>query len=92
MKKYRIVKSLEQHYKTAAIQPLTSHLTNHSRKSNKTCWALLKREKQMHKLCSPMYIVTTVLTDQQKITFSANIGVAFREPTKRDGLYRWMWK
>ena len=30
--------------KTAAIQPLASHLTNHSRKTNKTCWALLEKK------------------------------------------------
>ena len=30
-------------YKTAAIRSLTSHLTNHSCKTKKTCWALLKK-------------------------------------------------
>ena len=26
-------------HKTATLQPLTSHLTNHLSKTNKTCWA-----------------------------------------------------
>ena len=27
--------------KTVAVRPLTSHCTNHQRKMNKTCWAML---------------------------------------------------
>ena len=30
--------------KTMAIWPLTSHLTNHLGKMNKTCWALLEKQ------------------------------------------------
>ena len=29
-------------YKTAVVRPLTSHLTNHPSKMNKTCFALLE--------------------------------------------------
>ena len=30
-------------YRTIAVQPLTSHLTNHPSKMNKTCGPLLKK-------------------------------------------------
>ena len=30
--------------KTAAVQPLIPHLTNHPRKMNKTCWSLLGKK------------------------------------------------
>ena len=36
-------------YKTVALQPLTSHFTNHPSKMNKTCWTLLLKHGLTHK-------------------------------------------
>ena len=35
-------------YKTADVQPINSHLTNHPRKTNNTCWALLWTSTRGH--------------------------------------------
>ena len=40
------------HNKTTAVRSLTSHLTNHPRKMNKICWALLEKLGQIHNLHS----------------------------------------
>ena len=32
-------------YQTAAVKPLTSHLTSHPSKMSKTCWALLEKKE-----------------------------------------------
>ena len=37
--KYYYTPTEATHYKKAAVQPHTSHLTNHSRVMSKTCWA-----------------------------------------------------
>ena len=34
-------------YRTAAVWPLTSNLTNHPRKMSKTCWAMLERKDKL---------------------------------------------
>ncbi len=39
--------------KTAAVGPLASHLTNHTRKTIKKCWALIENQGQTRKQCSP---------------------------------------
>ena len=36
-------------YKTAAVRPLTAHLTSHPSKINKSCWAQLEKQGQTHK-------------------------------------------
>ena len=41
-------------YKTAVVWLLTSHLTKHSSKMNKTYWALLEKKGQSHKGGFPM--------------------------------------
>ena len=41
-------------HKTAAVQLLISHLTNHTNKMSKTCWVLQKKG-QIHKWHSPTY-------------------------------------
>ena len=41
-------------YKTSAVQPLTSHLTNDSSKTRKAYWPLLRKQEQTHKLHSLM--------------------------------------
>ena len=41
-------------YKTAAIRPLTSYLTNHATKISTTSWSLLVKQEQTHKWHSPM--------------------------------------
>ena len=33
--------------KTPAVRPLTSHLTNHPSKINKTCWSLLRSKNEL---------------------------------------------
>ena len=43
----------ETTHKTAAVQPLTSHLTNHSNKTNKTCEALLEKSGRTRERRSP---------------------------------------
>ena len=35
-------------YKTAIVWSLTSHLTSHSHKTNKTCWELLEKWRWTH--------------------------------------------
>ena len=41
-------------YKTAAVWPSTSHLTNHPREKNSTCWTLLEKQGRTHQRRSPM--------------------------------------
>ena len=42
-------------FKTATLQPLSSHLTNPPSKTNKTsCWALMQKKRQTHKKRSLM--------------------------------------
>ena len=47
-------------YKTATVQPLTSHLTNHPSKMSKTCWSLLKKYEQTCELQSLTHRHTSV--------------------------------
>ena len=41
-------------HKTASARPLSSHLTNHPSKMNKTCWPQLEKKRQTHKQCSSL--------------------------------------
>ena len=52
--------------KTVAVRPLTSYLINHPSKANKTCSALLEKQRQAHKRRS--FYRTPVLADQQELT------------------------
>ena len=54
-------------HKTAAVSPLTSHLTNHRNKTNKTCRILLEKQEQTHKQLHHM------LADQQGLTYISSV-------------------
>ena len=60
-------------YKTAAVQLLTSHLTNHPSKTNEACLAMLENQGRTYKRLSP--IDTPVLTDHQKLTFISTLKI-----------------
>ena len=62
----QLEKKLDGDNKTAAVQPLTSHLTNHPRKASKTCRRLLEKHGLLH-------IDTSVLADQQNLTFISSV-------------------
>ena len=75
-------------HKTAAVWPLTSHLTNHPSKTNRTCWALLEKQGRTHKWRSPVDSYTWTHwcwpISQTNIHTSALCGhwMPFREFTK----------
>ena len=51
-------------YKTAVVRSLTSHLTNYSNKTNKTCWLLLEKWLWTHKQhYGLLHMNTPVLAD-----------------------------
>ena len=69
-------KSREQHYKTAVLWPLTSHLTNHPNKMNKTkhCWK--SKDKVMSKVLwnyTHTHTHTPVLVNQQKLISTSSL-------------------
>ena len=61
--------SLKQIVQTTALQPLSSRHTNHPNKINKTCWALLEKERRTHQWRSLPDIDGSVLTNQQRLIF-----------------------
>ena len=79
--------------KTAAMQPLASHLTNHSSKMNKTCWPPLEQAWWVHKRCplvdSYSWTQKCWLTSQDFQQLSAGLGCRIEHLPKalvdRDG-------
>ena len=78
-------------YKTAVVQSLTSHLSNHPNKTNKTCWALLEKLEQIYKHYSLMdsYTWTHECWSTRRILHSSSLcrhWMPSRGPAKRDKL------
>ena len=59
-------------HQTAPVQQTVSHLTNHSSKMDKTCWALMMKQGQTHKRHPFMDSCTwkcQYLADQQRLSY-----------------------
>ena len=64
--------------KAAAVWPLTSHLTSHSSKTNKTCVTLIEKQRWTHKQHSSMdlqYMDVSVLANHQGHTYISSVQI-----------------